>query len=105
MKRSTTIFLTLTVLIQLPGCQGLSWIRSGSHPLDQHARVHSADRGEPSTVDRMIKDLSTRDNVLTLKAASKASWTVESGVQLLSQMLLSLYQVLNLSRQIGKAQS
>ena len=63
MKRRTTIFLTLTVLIQLPGCQGLSWIRSGSHPLDQHARVHSADRGEPSTVDRMIKDLSTREVV------------------------------------------
>lgn len=52
-----------------------------------------------------LKDLSTRDNVLTLKAASKTGWTVESGVQLLSQMLLSLYQVLNLSRQIDKAQS
>jgi hypothetical protein len=57
----------------------------------------------PPTVE--LKDLSTRDNVLTLKAASKVSWTVESGVQLLSQMLLSLYQVLNLSRQIDKAQS
>ena len=52
-----------------------------------------------------LKDLSAWNNVLTLKAASKANWTVDSGVQLLSQMLLSLYQVLNLSRQIDKAQS
>lgn len=52
-----------------------------------------------------LKDLSTRENVLTLKTASKAGWSVDSGSQLLSQMLLSLYQVLNLSRQIDKAQS
>jgi len=43
--------------------------------------------------------------VLTLKTASKSTWNVDSGTQLLSQMLLSLYQVLNLSRQIDKAQS
>lgn len=53
----------------------------------------------------LLKDLSTRENVLTLKTASKSAWTVDSGVQLLSQMLLSLYQVLNLSREIDKAQS
>jgi hypothetical protein len=52
-----------------------------------------------------LKDLSTRENVLTLKTASKSTWNVDSGTQLLSQMLLSLYQVLNLSRQIDKAQS
>lgn len=52
-----------------------------------------------------VKDLSAQDNVLTLKTASKSSWTVDSGTALLSQMLLSLYQVLNLSKAIDKAQS
>ena len=52
-----------------------------------------------------LKDLSAHDNVLTLKTASKSAWTVDSGTALLSQMLLSLYQVLNLSKAIDKAQS
>jgi len=52
-----------------------------------------------------VKDLSVRENVLTLKTASRGDWTVDTTTHLLSQMLLSLYQVLNLSRKIDKAQS
>lgn len=52
-----------------------------------------------------VKDLSTRDNVLTLKAARKGDWNVDGSTQLLSQMLLSLYQVLNLAKKIDKSGS
>ena len=52
-----------------------------------------------------VKELSAQDNVLTLKTARKGDWNVNSSIDLLSGMLLSLYQVLNLSRKIGKSQS
>jgi len=51
-----------------------------------------------------VKSLSVRENVLALKTASRGDWTVDATTHLLSQMLLSLYQVLNLSRKIDKAQ-
>lgn len=52
-----------------------------------------------------VKELSAHDNVLTLKTARKGDWNVSSSIDLLSGMLLSLYQVLNLSRKIGKSKS
>ena len=52
-----------------------------------------------------VKELCAKDNVLTLKTARKGDWNVDSSTDLLSGMLLSLYQVLNLSRKIGKTQS
>lgn len=50
-----------------------------------------------------VKRLSVQKGVLMLKAATKGDWTVNSASHLLSQMMLSLYQVLNLSRRIDKA--
>jgi hypothetical protein len=52
-----------------------------------------------------VKELSAQDNVLTLKTARKGKHGCDSSTDLLSGMLLSLYQVLNLSRKIGKSQS
>jgi hypothetical protein len=51
-----------------------------------------------------LKDLSASENVLTLKAVTQLTWTAHDGTTLLSKMLLSLYQVLNLSRRIDKKQ-
>lgn len=50
-----------------------------------------------------VKGFSVEDGVLVLKVASKTTWTVNSASQLLSAMMLSLYQVLNLSRRVRKA--
>lgn len=52
-----------------------------------------------------VKELSSQDNILTLKTARKGDWSVDSSTNLLSSMLLSLYQVLNLSKKISKSQS
>ncbi len=52
-----------------------------------------------------IKDLSRKENVLTLKVLLKTTWTVSNGVELITKMLLSLYQILNLAKHINKAQS